>query len=95
MQEQLAMHALAVIERAILSALLQAARPGEVWCLNLRGLHNQTALPKEVCRGVIRGLIDDQLAECRTGLWTDDGEPAGAGYCITGKGARLVMPESW
>lgn len=85
-------HAISVLERPILAALMAVPEVG--WCRSLRGVEQFTGIPREVCRALIRGLIDDGLAEYHKGLWSEDGEPAGAGYSITPKGARMLLPDA-
>ncbi|UXO93803.1 hypothetical protein Pan1_88 [Pseudanabaena phage Pan1] len=43
----------------------------------------ENVLPREVARGVLRNLRDKGHLVFMRGLWTEDGEPAGAGYALT------------
>ena len=83
--------AILALELSILGTLDRVPERG--WCLGLRGVSDRTGIPREVCRGVIRGLIDKGLAEYHRGLFTEDHETAGSGYCITDKGRELVQAE--
>jgi hypothetical protein len=84
-----AIHAL---ELPILRALDAVPEPGG--CRGLASITEMTGIPRELCRAVIRGMIDKGLAQYLRGLWSEDGMPAGAGYCITDKGRELV-PAQW
>lgn len=42
-------------------------------------------VPREVARGVLRNMRDKGMVRHMTGLWSDDGEPRGAGYALTMK----------
>lgn len=50
---------------------------------------------KDVTRAEVRrscrSLARKELAEYHRGLWTEDGEPAGAGYCITRTGHDFLQ----
>jgi hypothetical protein len=85
--------AIATLERQILAALNNVPSAG--WCRGLKPIEAMTGIPQEIVRATMRGLIDAGLAEYHRGLFTDDMETAGSGYCITEKGTRLVRPEVW
>ena len=55
-------------------------------CMTFKGIQNHVALDRAEIRRCCRYLRKRGLAEYHNALWTDDGEPAGAGYCITPKG---------
>lgn len=42
-------------------------------------------IPREVARGVLRSMRDKGMVHHMTGLWSEDGEPRGAGYALTMK----------
>ena len=84
--------AIAALELPILRALDTVPEPG--WCRNLGSICAMTGIPRELCRAVIRGLIDKGEARYHRGLWSEDGMPAGAGYCITEKG-QMRPPAEW
>lgn len=73
---------------AILKALEEADR--QEMCLNLFGLQTRTGLPRETLRGIAADLRAEGLAAHKKGLWSDDGTPAGAGYCITKAGKEAL-----
>lgn len=45
---------------------------------------------KDMARAICRSLTDRGYCFYMRGLWTEDGEPAGAGYGITDKGAEYL-----
>ena len=49
-----------------------------------------TPLDRSVIRRAIRSLARKGLAEYHKGLVTEDGEFAGAGYCITNEGIKFL-----
>lgn len=55
-------------------------------CFGLRsfGMH------REVTRGLLRSMRDRALVYHQIGLWSEDGEPAGAGYGLTKAGLDRV-----
>ena len=77
--------ALGQLRLIILEALHDVSEPG--WCLGLAALSARTNLPRESLRGIIADLRAEGLVSHHIGLWTEDGEPAGAGYALTDKGA--------
>lgn len=83
---------LAALQHVILNALADVSQPG--WCVNLRGLQGRTGLPREVLRGLVANLRDRGLASYHKGLWTDDGEPGGAGYAITNAGLASIAKKA-
>ncbi|MBL9047881.1 MAG: hypothetical protein JNK34_11335 [Tabrizicola sp.] len=83
--------AIVALELAILRAL-DHPEPG--WCRNLHHASEMTGIPREVCRAIIRGLIEKGDAEYHRALWSEDGMPAGAGYCLTLAGKQRA-PAEW
>ena len=66
-----------------LDALHELSVPhGEV-CLPFAPVMGHTGLDRRTVRRCIRRLARKGLAEFHNGLWNEDGEMAGAGYCIT------------
>ena len=51
-------------------------------------------LPREMVRGVLRDLTDRGLCHYKSGLFTDDGRPAGSGYGLTRKGLVFYLKHS-
>lgn len=58
------------------------------------GIMKQTGLDRKTVRRCCRSLRRKGLALFESGLWTDEGEPAGSGYCSTAKGRDLLKRES-
>lgn len=54
--------------------------PSDCKCLNFNHLAEQTGLSRDEAATAARSLRERGIAECYTGLWTDDGEPYGSGY---------------
>lgn len=50
------------------------------WSFGLRFF--EPDIHREVARGILRKLRNDGKVEHHKGLWSEDGEPAGSGYCI-------------
>jgi hypothetical protein len=55
-----------------------------------KGVANNCDLPAYLIRRTVRALSRKGLAVYSKGLWTDDGEPAGAGYALTDEGRALA-----
>ena len=72
--------ALTVLEKAVLRAL------DPHYYTYLRTTSELTHIPPEVCRAILRGLVDQGMAEYGRGLFSDDGQVAGSGYRLTSKG---------
>lgn len=76
--------AVAILERAVLAVLIDAAqRNAEFNFVGLKFVQNETGIGRELVRAILRQLRDKGLAIYGSGLWTDDGEVAGAGYAAT------------
>lgn len=74
----------------VLAILNMAYSPGEDWvAMHLSALVTER-FTRDMARAVCRCLRERGLAEFHRGLWTDDGEPAGAGYAITPKGREVL-----
>lgn len=67
--------------------------PTEV-AFSLRSFVAEPWITRDIARGVCRSLTDRGYAVYRRGLWTDDGQVAGAGYGITHKGVAYLK-ELW
>lgn len=81
--------ALEILRHSILRPL---AEQPDGWCLNLRGLGHATGLPRETIRGLIADMRAERLIAFQIGLWSDDGEPMGAGFSITKAGRAVIAP---
>ena len=75
-----------------LEALNDMTAPNGEMCMPFKPLMDATGLDRKTVRRNIRALARKGLAEYFRGLWTEDGEMAGAGYCISCKGRELVDP---
>lgn len=58
------------------------------------GLMKQTGLDRKTVRRCCRSLRRKGLAVFESGLWSDEGEPAGSGYCSTQAGRDLIDKEN-
>lgn len=76
--------------RKCLDALAVLTLPNGEMCVHFRALIMETGYDRSKVRRYVRALARKGLAEYYRGLWSDDGRPAGAGYCITRKGVDLA-----
>ena len=88
---------LAKIQRALDRLILQymeEMRPGgwkrHEYAFQLRCFVHEPEITKDMARAVCRSLADRGYAFYMRGLFTEDGEVAGAGYGITEKGAAYL-----
>lgn len=58
-----------------------------------RSISLQTQIKQRQVRVDVRRMARKGLTEYGKGLWTEDGEPAGSGYCITDLG-RAALAQS-
>jgi hypothetical protein len=65
--------------------------PGEERCLYFRTIAKETDLREAEVRKAVRALARKGLAEYHRGLFTEDGEAAGSGYCCTAAGFALYQ----
>lgn len=75
-------------QRLVLQALCERYDPLEWRAYTFRGLSAATNLNRDQVRRACRALRSLGMAEHKLGLWTEDGEPVGAGYCATAIGAE-------
>lgn len=54
------------------------------------GLSRETGIERRVVRLVVRRMARKGWTQYGRGLWTDDGEMAGSGYCITDAGRAAL-----
>lgn len=73
-----------------LKSLEQHYNPSDGTCIYFRTIAAETGLTFDEVRRHVRAAAGDGLAKYHKGLWTEDGEPAGAGYCITEKGLEYL-----
>lgn len=80
-------------KRRVLNALNEGTRPGPDYrCVPFSHLVIETRLDRRTVRRHCRALAREGLAEFHSGLWTDDGETAGSGYCISVAGREHLKP---
>ena len=58
--------------------------------VGFRPLSERTGLDVKLTRRIVRQLSRKGLAKFQSGLWTDEGEPAGSGYGITDAGHAVI-----
>jgi hypothetical protein len=75
------------VERKVLQSLSEAGW-GEDWYLPFAPICDEWGLARNVVRRACRSLARKGLAEFESGLWDEDGEPAGSGYTATEAGRK-------
>jgi Mn-dependent DtxR family transcriptional regulator len=73
----------------VLLALADFSREQELY-LPFRRIVSESEVEPHRIRRIVRHLARKGLAQYERGLWTDDGEPAGSGYCITHQGRTVA-----
>lgn len=73
-------------ERRVLEALAMGGE--DFGCFPFDLLAEDTGLDRKQVRRACRSLARKGLAEYHRGLWTEDGEPAGSGYCASAAGRK-------
>ncbi len=73
-----------------LDALDGLTRPDGEMCVPFKPIMSATELDRKTVRRTVRALARKGLAEYFRGLWSEDGQPAGAGYCITRAGREAL-----
>jgi hypothetical protein len=76
--------------RNCLRALAYLTEPCGEMCVGFDPICRDTDLQRNEVRRIIRHLARKGLAEFHRGLCNEDGEFAGAGYCITKAGQELA-----
>jgi RIO-like serine/threonine protein kinase len=61
--------------------------------LNFAHIARRAEIDRKLVRRNVRHLARIGLAQFASGLWTEDGEPAGGGYAITAAGLAALQPE--
>lgn len=78
-------------ERKVLKVLAEAYSDYEDFCYRgFAGIMSDTGLERKVVRRAARSLARKGFAQYGRGLWTDDGEMAGSGYCCTKAGVNQI-----
>ena len=73
-------------QRQCLVALGDTTAPNGEWCATFASIVASTGMDRKTVRRHVRALARKGLAEYYRGLWDEDGNPRGAGYCITEAG---------
>lgn len=58
--------------------------------LSFKGIARRSGLDPKFVRRTVRSLARKGFAEYGRGLWNDDGEMAGSGYCCTKAGCAAL-----
>lgn len=75
----------------ILAFLAKYSSPDE-HCWPFDSIAEHVGLDRKKVARACRSLRTKGLAECKHGLWTEDGTPAGSGYCATAAGVSVAPP---
>lgn len=81
---------MSMMQRICLDALAGCTRPDGEMCVGFKRLEKLTELHRVDVRRSVRALARKGWAEFHKGLCTEDGEFAGAGYCISNEGRRIA-----
>jgi DNA-binding MarR family transcriptional regulator len=74
-----------------LGALAEAHSDYEDFCfLSFKGIANRSGLEPRLVRRTVRSLARKGFAKYASGLYNDNGEMAGAGYCCTKEGLAAL-----
>ena len=74
---------LSAMQTKCLVALADLSLPNGEYCLSFYPIEQATEMSRTDVRRSVRALFRKGLAAFHKGLCTEDGEFAGAGYCIT------------
>ena len=74
----------------ILDLLSALTIPHGGLCVGFTPIIQYVKMDRAKVRRIVRFLSRHGYAEYHKGLWTDDGQPAGAGYCITPEGIKKL-----
>lgn len=78
-------------EMKALQALAEAYGDYEEFCfLSFKVIAKRSGLDPKLVRRTVRSLARKGFARYANGLWTDEGELAGAGYCCTKDGYAAI-----
>ena len=80
-------------QQRCLDVLQELTRPNGEMCTPFAPIQNHTGYDRRTVRRYVRALARKGLAEYFRGLCTEDGELAGAGYCITVAGRSELSHE--
>lgn len=83
-------------ERKVLKALAISYDPDGFGYVNFKGIAQRSRrLTRKEIRRSCRSLARKFLAEYGKGLWTEDGEMYGSGYCCTKTGNEFIGTEPY
>lgn len=74
----------------ILEALKERSHPDGEYCVPFKPIMEETGFDRRTVRLGVRRLARNGFAQYWRGLCTDEGEFAGAGYCITRAGVAFL-----
>lgn len=76
-------------------AVLRAmdSRGGDFGFMSFGTIAADSGVDRRAIRRIVRKLARAGLAEFSSGLWSEDGRPAGAGYAITSAGRTELGPD--
>lgn len=77
-------------ERALLTVLVNYYYEGEEHFLSFASLSEESGVERRHIRRTVRALARKGLAKYGRGLFNEDGEVCGSGYCCTKLGAELI-----
>ncbi len=80
-------------QQKCLEALDEHTHPNGEMCVPFAPIIEDTGLDRQTVRRHVRALARKGLAEYFRGLCNEDGQPAGAGYCITDAGRADLRDE--
>lgn len=82
-------------ERRVLAILIAGNDSYTGYCyLNFTAVAERGKIDRKAVRRACRSLKRKGLAEFGRGLWSEDGRPAGAGYCATRAGAEWLREKA-
>lgn len=82
-------------EMRCLDVLAGSSTPHGEMCLSFAPIMRSTGLPRDVVRRAVRSLKRKGCAEFHSALTTEDGDFAGAGYCISADALRAAKDHPW
>lgn len=89
--------ALHTLERHVACAISEIAFHRD-WYVPLKPISRATGLSRDMVRALLKGMTDKGLTQYQSGLFNEDGVPAGSGYGLTKAGwehFNLPEEETW
>ena len=81
-------------DQSILRFLASGGSSWEPWYFPFKPICQQTGMDRKEVRRRVRRLARNGYAEFCSGLWSEDGMPAGSGYCITKAGREFLKAQT-